>query len=94
MVLEQKDLPSLDEVHAGLLNDASGVKALRKLTKVLVTLVLEYPGLPTGPAGRTFLGQTVKDVGVTRDNYSELIKIFLLSRDAHGRQVTFTVRFS
>uniref|UniRef100_A0A914XR24 Bromodomain adjacent to zinc finger domain protein 2B n=1 Tax=Plectus sambesii TaxID=2011161 RepID=A0A914XR24_9BILA len=82
--IEAKDIPSISEVHAGLLNDPVHIKSLRKLTKVLVTLVLEYPGLPTGPQGRTFLGQLVKDVGLNRDNYSELLKMFLCSRDQQG----------
>lgn len=90
---EAKDIPSLSELHAGLLNDPAHMKSLRKLTKVLITLVLEYPGLPTGPQGRTFLGQLVKDVGLNRDNYSELLKMFLRSRDQQGAAVSFHLFF-
>lgn len=49
--------------------------------------MLEYPGLPSGIAGRTPLGQALKDVGVHRENYSELLKMFLLSRDEEGKKV-------
>lgn len=88
MISESKDIPSTSELHSGLLNDPAHIKSLRKLTKVLLTLVLEFPGLPTGPQGRTFLGQLVKDVGLNRDNYSELLKMFLCSRDQQGVAVS------
>ncbi|VDK28224.1 unnamed protein product, partial [Anisakis simplex] len=57
------------------------------LTKVLLQLVLEYPGLPSGIAGRTPLGQALKDVGIHRENYSELMRMFLQSRDEQGKQL-------
>uniref|UniRef100_A0A915AP95 Bromodomain adjacent to zinc finger domain protein 2B n=2 Tax=Parascaris univalens TaxID=6257 RepID=A0A915AP95_PARUN len=85
--IDKQTLPTLSEFVAGLQNDAAHVKGFLKLTKILLQLVLEYPGLPSGIAGRTPLGQALKDVGIHRENYSELMKMFLQSRDEHGKQL-------
>lgn len=82
-------MPLLDQVHSGLLNQQEHVKHARKLCKVLLTLVLEYPGLPSGPKGKTELGQSVKEVGVKKHNYSQLLQLFLDSRDDQGKKVGF-----
>lgn len=71
-------------------NHPNHLKGFLLLTKILLQLVLEYPGLPSGIAGRTSLGQALKDVGVHRENYSELLKMFLLSRDEEGKKVLWT----
>ncbi|VDK83196.1 unnamed protein product, partial [Litomosoides sigmodontis] len=80
-------IPTLNEFLAGLQNHPNHLKSFLLLTKVLLQLVLEYPGLPSGIAGRTPLGQALKDVGVHRENYSELLKMFLLSRDEEGKKL-------
>ncbi|KAL4002295.1 Bromodomain family protein [Acanthocheilonema viteae] len=80
-------IPTLNEFLAGLQNHPNHLKSFLLLTKILLQLVLEYPGLPSGIAGRTPLGQALKDVGVHRENYSELLKMFLLSRDEEGKKL-------
>nr|CDP99236.1 Bm7549 [Brugia malayi] len=80
-------IPTLNEFLAGLQNHPNYLKGFLVLTKILLQLVLEYPGLPSGIAGRTPLGQALKDVGVHRENYSELLKMFLLSRDEEGKKL-------
>lgn len=85
--IDKQTVPTLSEFIAGLQNDARHVKGFLRLTKILLQLVLEYPGLPSGIAGRTPLGQALKDVGIHRENYSELMKMFLLSRDEQGKQL-------
>ncbi|OZC11454.1 hypothetical protein X798_01311 [Onchocerca flexuosa] len=80
-------IPTLNEFLAGLQNHPNYIKGFLLLTKILLQLVLEYPGLPSGIAGRTPLGQALKDVGVHRENYSELLKMFLLSRDEEGKKL-------
>uniref|UniRef100_A0AAF5PQ33 Bromodomain containing protein n=1 Tax=Wuchereria bancrofti TaxID=6293 RepID=A0AAF5PQ33_WUCBA len=80
-------IPTLNEFLAGLQNHPNYLKGFLLLTKILLQLVLEYPGLPSGIAGRTPLGQALKDVGVHRENYSELLKMFLLSRDEEGKKL-------
>uniref|UniRef100_A0A0N5D0Y7 Bromodomain adjacent to zinc finger domain protein 2B n=1 Tax=Thelazia callipaeda TaxID=103827 RepID=A0A0N5D0Y7_THECL len=85
--IDPNTLPTLNEFLAGLQNDPVHLKSFLLLTKTLLQLVLEYPGLPSGIAGRTPLGQALKDVGVHRENYSELLKMFLLSRDEEGKRL-------
>ncbi|VDM39978.1 unnamed protein product [Toxocara canis] len=85
--IDKRTLPTLSEFVAGLQNDAAHVKSFLNLTKILLQLVLEYPGLPSGIAGRTPLGQALKDVGIHRENYSELMRMFLQSRDDQGKQL-------
>ncbi|VDK72253.1 unnamed protein product [Gongylonema pulchrum] len=80
-------LPTLSEFVAGLQNDPHHLKGFLRLTKILLQLVLEYPGLPSGIAGRTPLEQAYKDVGLHRENYSELLRMFLTSRDDEGKKV-------
>uniref|UniRef100_A0A158R472 Bromodomain adjacent to zinc finger domain protein 2B n=1 Tax=Syphacia muris TaxID=451379 RepID=A0A158R472_9BILA len=82
--IDLKTVPPLEDLVAGLRNDPDYVKGFLHLTKILLQLALEYPGLPSGIAGRTPLGQALKDVGLHRDNYSELMKMFLLTRDHPG----------
>lgn len=60
-----------------LFNDMNHKKLVVKLTRILLTLVLEYPGIP---GGRTFLGQPCKDCTIDENNYSELLRMFLESR--------------
>lgn len=85
---DKAEVPAINEVQAGLLNDRRGVQSLRSLVKTLLLLVLEYPGLPAGNSGKTLLGQPAKDVGVTDMNMSELLRMFLLSRDEQGKEVS------
>lgn len=86
-------MPSLNDFISGLENDPEHLKDFLHVTKILMQLVLEYPGLPSGITGRTELGQAFKDVNLHRDNYSELLKMFLLSRDKQGQEVVIITVF-
>ncbi|VDO17068.1 unnamed protein product, partial [Haemonchus placei] len=79
--IDPASLPSLGAFCAGLVGDVEHFEKVLQLTRSLFRLALEYPGLPTGKRGRTRLGQTVSELGVTEQNYSELIRLFLSSRD-------------
>lgn len=85
--LDKSQLPSLEKLQRGLLNERKFVPALTDLTKLLLTLVLEYPGLPAGQQGKTFLGQVARDLTVSDENLNELLRMFLASRDAQGKQL-------
>ena len=60
---------------------------MMNLVKTLFALVLEYPGLPNGRKGKTKLGQSLQEIGMKRENYSEIMRMFLHSRDEQGKKV-------
>lgn len=86
--LDADEIPTLDDVHAGLFNDKKRLRCLLTLTKILLILVLEYPGLPNGQQGKTFLGLPAKDSSVNFDNLGELLKMFLQTRGEEGVKVS------
>ncbi|VDM85630.1 unnamed protein product [Strongylus vulgaris] len=81
-------IPSLGVLCAGLVGDAKHLEEVVQLTLALFRLSLEYPGLPLGKRGRTRLGQTISEVGVNKENYSELMRLFLSTRDSQGQKVS------
>lgn len=92
LITDLSDVPSLGELQLGLLNEPRHVPALLRLTKILLTLVLEYPGAVqahNGQQAKTNLGQTVRDLDVTSGNLSELLRIYLSCRDAEAQNVRF-----
>ncbi|VDO73134.1 unnamed protein product [Heligmosomoides polygyrus] len=70
------------------IGDVAHFEKILKLTRSLFRLVLEYPGMPAGKRGRTKLGQSVSELGVTEQNYSELMRIFLSTRDSQGEKLS------
>lgn len=84
-------MPKLDEIVAGIQNDPKHIMSFLRLTRTLLYLVLEFPGLPSGVAGRTALGQSLKEIGVHRENFSELMKMFLLSRCEKAQKVKYLI---
>ncbi|KHJ49020.1 Bromodomain protein [Trichuris suis] len=85
---DKEEIPSLSAMHAGLLNDPTHRQSVVSLTKILLTLVLEYPGLPSGNLSRTCTGQPLRELAVTNNNYSELLRMFLASRrDQNGPEM-------
>uniref|UniRef100_A0A5S6QHF0 Bromodomain adjacent to zinc finger domain protein 2B n=1 Tax=Trichuris muris TaxID=70415 RepID=A0A5S6QHF0_TRIMR len=86
--IDKEEIPSLSAMHAGLLNDPNHRQSVVSLTKILLTLVLEYPGLPSGNFSRTCTGQPLRELAVTNSNYSELLRMFLASRrDRNGPEM-------
>ncbi|KAK5970142.1 Methyl-CpG binding domain protein [Trichostrongylus colubriformis] len=86
--IDPASLPSLSGFCAGLVGDVEHFGKVLQLTRSLFRLTLEYPGLPSGKRGKTRLGQTLSEVGVTEQNYSELMRIFLSTRDSHGKKLS------
>lgn len=80
----------MGELQLGLLNESLHVPAFLRLTKILLTLVLEYPGAVqahNGQQAKTDLGQTVRDLDVTSGNLTELLRIYLSCRDTEAQNV-------
>ncbi|KJH47457.1 Bromodomain protein [Dictyocaulus viviparus] len=89
LVSASSSVPSLSDLCAGLVGDVEHFDTVLQLTLSLFRLSLEYPGLPSGgKRSRTRLGQTVSELGVTEQNYSELMRMFLASRDSHGEKLS------
>ena len=85
--IKPESLPKLEELVAGLEGDVIHVEKVLNLTKTIFGLALEYPGLPNGKKGHTALGQSLADVGMCRENYSELMRQFLSSRCSQGKKL-------
>ncbi|PAV84795.1 hypothetical protein WR25_05319 [Diploscapter pachys] len=81
-------VPSLSDLCAGLAGDKKHFDSMMNLVKTLFALVLEYPGLPNGRKGKTKLGQSLQEVGMKRENYSEIMRMFLHSRDEQGKKLS------
>ncbi|KAJ1350736.1 hypothetical protein KIN20_006607 [Parelaphostrongylus tenuis] len=87
--IDSSSIPSLSGLCAGLVGDVEHFDKVHKLALSLFRLALEYPGLPNGgKRSRTRLGQTVSELGVTEQNYSELMRMFLSSRDSHAEKLS------
>ncbi|KAK6048130.1 hypothetical protein COOONC_14365 [Cooperia oncophora] len=87
--IDPASLPSLSGLCAGLAGDVEhSFEKVLQLTRSLFRLALEYPGLPSGKRGKTRLGQTLSEVGVTEQNYSELMRLFLSTRDSHAKKLS------
>ncbi|VDO99630.1 unnamed protein product [Soboliphyme baturini] len=84
--VDKSEIPSIDALHAALLNDSEHEESLRSLTKILLTLVLEYPSLSNGCQTKMFTGQALRDICVNNSNMSELIRLFLYARDENGQK--------
>ncbi|VDL77380.1 unnamed protein product, partial [Nippostrongylus brasiliensis] len=86
--IDPQSLPPIGAFCAGLVGDVAHFEKVLQLTRTLFRLALEYPGMPAGKRGQTRLGQTVSELGVTEQNYSELMRIFLSTRDSQGKKLS------
>ncbi|NXE24132.1 BAZ2B protein, partial [Ardeotis kori] len=81
------DVPSLSVLQEGLLNIGDSVGEVQDLLVKLVSAAVCDPGLVTGYKAKTILGEHLLNVGVNRDNVSEILQIFM---EAHCGQTELT----
>ncbi|XP_077640982.1 bromodomain adjacent to zinc finger domain protein 2B isoform X11 [Lonchura striata] len=81
------DVPSLSVLQEGLLNIGDSMGEVQDLLVKLVTAAVCDPGLGTGYKAKTILGEHLLNVGINRDNVSEILQIFM---EAHCGQTELT----
>ncbi|XP_069636656.1 bromodomain adjacent to zinc finger domain protein 2B isoform X9 [Haliaeetus albicilla] len=77
------DVPSLSVLQEGLLNIGDSMGEVQDLLVKLVSAAVCDPGLVTGYKAKTILGEHLLNVGINRDNVSEILHIFM---EAHCGQ--------
>ncbi|XP_048050653.1 bromodomain adjacent to zinc finger domain protein 2B isoform X1 [Megalobrama amblycephala] len=77
------DMPSLGALQAGLLNVGDSMGFIQDLLVRMLSAAVCDPGLPPGHRAKTALGDHVTNVGLNRDNVSEVLQIYM---EAHCGQ--------
>ncbi|XP_018597079.1 bromodomain adjacent to zinc finger domain protein 2B isoform X4 [Scleropages formosus] len=77
------DVPSLGVLQEGLLNVGESMGEVQDLLVRMLSAVVCDPGLPPGHRTKTSLGDHLTNVGINRDNVSEILQIYM---DAHCAQ--------
>ncbi|XP_070536234.1 bromodomain adjacent to zinc finger domain protein 2B-like isoform X4 [Ptychodera flava] len=74
----EDDVPTLDSLQDGLLNDEESYSEVVTLCIQLLNLTLQDPGLPgTNGKEKTLLDQSVSDIDIDEDNFSEVLRLYL-----------------
>lgn len=81
------DVPNLSVLQEGLLNIGDSMGEVQDLLVRLLSAAVCDPGLITGYKAKTALGEHLLNVGVNRDNVSEVLQIFM---EAHCGQTELT----
>nr|XP_048725491.1 bromodomain adjacent to zinc finger domain protein 2B isoform X21 [Caretta caretta] len=81
------DVPNLSILQEGLLNIGDSMGEVQDLLVRLLSAAVCDPGLITGYKAKTTLGEHLLNVGVNRDNVSEILQIFM---EAHSGQTELT----
>ncbi|XP_077993528.1 bromodomain adjacent to zinc finger domain protein 2B-like isoform X2 [Glandiceps talaboti] len=74
----EDDVPTLETLQDGLLNDEDSYSEVVTLVIQLLNLTLTDPGLP-GNNGKqkTLLDQSVADIDIDEDNFSEILRLYI-----------------
>ncbi|XP_069838873.1 bromodomain adjacent to zinc finger domain protein 2B isoform X23 [Dendropsophus ebraccatus] len=81
------DIPSLSVFQEGLLNLGDSLGEVLDLLVRLLSAAVCDPGVPPGYKAKTALGEHLMNIGINRDNVSEILQIFM---EAHCGQTELT----
>ncbi|XP_062825383.1 bromodomain adjacent to zinc finger domain protein 2B isoform X6 [Anolis carolinensis] len=81
------DVPNLSILQEGLLNIGDSMGEVQDLLVRLLSAAICDPGLMTGYKAKTILGDHLLNVGINRDNVSEILQIFM---EGHCGQTELT----
>nr|XP_033802053.1 bromodomain adjacent to zinc finger domain protein 2B isoform X3 [Geotrypetes seraphini] len=70
-------VPNLSVLQEGLLNMGDSLGEVQDLLVRLLSAAVCDPGLPAGHKGKTALGEHLMNIGINRDNVSEILQIFM-----------------
>ncbi|XP_053554314.1 bromodomain adjacent to zinc finger domain protein 2B isoform X2 [Bombina bombina] len=71
------DIPRLNVLQEGLLNIGDSLGEVQDLLVRLLSAAVCDPGVPPGYKAKTALGEHVMNIGINRDNVSEILQIFM-----------------
>uniref|UniRef100_A0A672INE8 Bromodomain adjacent to zinc finger domain protein 2B-like n=1 Tax=Salarias fasciatus TaxID=181472 RepID=A0A672INE8_SALFA len=71
------DVPTLGMLQEGLLNVGDSMGQVQDLVVKLLSLAVCDPGLPPGQKTKTMLGDHLTNVGINRDNVSEVLQMYM-----------------
>nr|XP_020463260.1 bromodomain adjacent to zinc finger domain protein 2B-like isoform X2 [Monopterus albus] len=71
------DVPTLGMLQEGLLNVGDNMGRVQDLLVKLLSLAVCDPGLPPGQKTKTMLGDHLTNVGINRDNVSEVLQMYM-----------------
>ncbi|XP_056392062.1 bromodomain adjacent to zinc finger domain protein 2B isoform X8 [Hyla sarda] len=71
------DIPSLSVFQEGLLNIGDSLGEVLDLLVRLLSAAVCDPGVPPGYKAKTALGEHLMNIGINRDNVSEILQIFM-----------------
>uniref|UniRef100_A0A8C4GTG0 Bromodomain adjacent to zinc finger domain, 2Ba n=1 Tax=Dicentrarchus labrax TaxID=13489 RepID=A0A8C4GTG0_DICLA len=71
------DVPTLGMLQEGLLNVGDSMGQVQDLLVKLLCLAVCDPGLPPGQRTKTMLGDHLTNVGINRDNVSEVLQMYM-----------------
>uniref|UniRef100_A0A665WMV1 Bromodomain adjacent to zinc finger domain, 2Ba n=1 Tax=Echeneis naucrates TaxID=173247 RepID=A0A665WMV1_ECHNA len=71
------DVPTLGMLQEGLLNVGDSMGHVQDLLVKLLSLAVCDPGLPPGQKTKTMLGDQLTNVGINRDNVSEVLQMYM-----------------
>ncbi|XP_029461422.1 bromodomain adjacent to zinc finger domain protein 2B isoform X4 [Rhinatrema bivittatum] len=70
-------VPNLSVLQEGLLNMGDSLGEVQDLLVRLLSAAVCDPGLPAGYKAKTALGEHLMNIGINRDNVSEILQIFM-----------------
>uniref|UniRef100_A0A8C6SPW4 Bromodomain adjacent to zinc finger domain, 2Ba n=1 Tax=Neogobius melanostomus TaxID=47308 RepID=A0A8C6SPW4_9GOBI len=77
------DVPTLSMLQEGLLNVGDSMGQVQDLLVKLLSLAVCDPGLPPGQKTKTMLGDHLTNVGINRDNVSEVLQMYMVAHCAN-----------
>uniref|UniRef100_A0A674NN31 Bromodomain adjacent to zinc finger domain 2B n=1 Tax=Takifugu rubripes TaxID=31033 RepID=A0A674NN31_TAKRU len=77
------DVPTLGMLQEGLLNVGDSMGHVQDLLVKLLSLTVCDPGLPPGQKTKTMLGDHLTNVGINRDNVSEVLQMYMSAHCAN-----------
>uniref|UniRef100_H3CVR0 Bromodomain adjacent to zinc finger domain 2B n=1 Tax=Tetraodon nigroviridis TaxID=99883 RepID=H3CVR0_TETNG len=77
------DVPTLGMLQEGLLNVGDSMGKVQDLLVKLLSLAVCDPGLPPGQKTKTMLGDHLTNVGINRDNVSEVLQMYMSAHCAN-----------
>ncbi|CCD65251.2 Bromodomain adjacent to zinc finger domain protein 2 [Caenorhabditis elegans] len=76
--------PKLESLCAGLDGDANHAEQTLQLTRQLLRLALEFPGM----GNEKRFGQGGGEMGLDRENFSEVMRLFLIDKGKRGEELS------
>ncbi|KAK5861207.1 hypothetical protein PBY51_022621 [Eleginops maclovinus] len=74
---------SLNDLQKGLLNTGDSMGKVQDLLVSMLSTAVCDPGIPAGHKNKTALGENLTNVGINRDNVSEILHIYMEAHCEH-----------